>query len=231
MTTIPIVALDVPSQDAALDLVDQLGGSCRFYKIGAELFTACGPSVVRAVLARGADVFLDLKYHDIPNTVAGAVARASALGVRLLTVHASGGAAMLRSAVDAAGDPERCAVLAVTLLTSLRGSEVAAVWGRDRSLRVADEVMRLAEMASECGAAGIVCSGNEAAGVKRRFGSSLSVLIPGIRMPGGATHDQARTSTPADAVAAGADYVVVGRAVTAAGDRRAAMREMMAQLA
>ena len=231
MTPIPIVALDVPTQRAALALVEQLGESCHFYKVGAELFTACGPSVVREVQARGADVFLDLKYHDIPNTVAGAVRSAAALGVRLLTVHASGGAAMLRSAVAAAGDQERCAVFAVTLLTSLEVAEVAALWGRDASLSTDDEVMRLAEIARDSGAAGVVCSGREAASVKRRFGSSLGVLIPGIRIAGGATHDQARTSTPADAVAAGADYVVVGRAVTGAADRRTAMREMTSQLA
>ena len=230
MTPIPIVALDVPDQGSALRLVDQLGDACRFYKIGAELFTGSGPSVVREVQARGADVFLDLKYHDIPNTVAGAVRRAAELGVRLLTVHASGGATMLQAAVAAAGDPSRCAVFAVTLLTSLEGQEVARIWGRDQSLRVADEVMRLAELASETGATGVVCGGKEAACVKQRFGSSLSVLIPGLRMPGGPAHDQARVSTPGEAVAAGADYVVVGRAVTAAEDRRAAMREMMAQL-
>ena len=231
MTPIPIVALDVPSQEAALRLVDQLGESCRFYKIGAELFTASGPSVVREVRARGADVFLDLKYHDIPNTVAGAVSRAADLDVRLLTVHASGGATMLKAAVEAAGDQTRCAVLVVTLLTSLKSDEVAAVWGRDRSLRIAEEVLRLADLASETCAAGVVCSGKEAGDVKQRFGSSLSVLIPGVRMAGGAAYDQARVSTPADAVAAGADFVVVGRAVTAAEDRRAAMREMLVQLA
>jgi len=230
MTPIPIVALDVPGQEAALRLVDQLGASCRFYKIGAELFTGAGPAVVREVRARGAEVFLDLKYHDIPNTVAGAVRRAAELGVRLLTVHASGGPTMLKAAVEAAGDPTGCAVLAVTLLTSLESEEVAAVWGRDRSLRIADEVLRLAELAGETGAAGVVCGGKEAGRVKQRFGSSLSVLIPGIRMAGGPAHDQARVSTPADAVAARADYVVLGRAVTAAEDRRAAMREMLVQL-
>jgi orotidine-5'-phosphate decarboxylase len=230
MTPIPIVALDVPSQEAALGLVDQLGESCHFYKIGAELFTGSGPSVVREIRARGADVFLDLKYHDIPNTVAGAVRRAADLGVRLLTVHASGGTTMLKAAVEAAGDPTRCAVLAVTLLTSLEGEEIAAVWGRDRSLRIADEVLRLAELAGETRAAGVVCGGKEATRVKQRFGSSLSILIPGIRMAGSPTHDQARVSTPADVVAVGADYVVVGRAVTAADDRRAAMREMLVQL-
>jgi len=230
MTPIPIVALDVPGQEVALRLVDQLGASCRFYKIGAELFTGAGPAVVREVRARGAEVFLDLKYHDIPNTVAGAVRRAAELGVRLLTVHASGGPTMLKAAVEAAGDPTGCAVLAVTLLTSLESEEVAAVWGRDRSLRIADEVLRLAELAGETGAAGVVCGGKEAGRVKQRFGSSLSVLIPGIRMAGGPAHDQTRISTPADAVAARADYVVLGRAVTAAEDRRAAMREMLVQL-
>jgi orotidine-5'-phosphate decarboxylase len=121
-------------------------------------------------------------------------------------------------------------VLAVTVLTSFEGPEVATVWGRDGALRLEDEVMRLAEMASESGAAGVVCSAKEASAVKSRFGSSLAVLIPGIRLAGGATHDQARTATPADAASAGADYVVVGRAVTAARDRRAAMREIRAQL-
>ena len=228
--TIPIVALDFATQGSALALVDQLGETCRFYKIGAELFTACGPTVVRSVQDRGAEIFLDLKYHDIPNTVAGAVRRAADLGARLLTVHASGGPEMLSAAVAAAGNPEHCGVLAVTVLTSLASEEVGSIWGRG-PVNVADEVVRLGEMARQAGAAGIVCSGREAAAVKRRFGSSLLVLIPGIRMDGGATHDQARASTPADAVAAGADYVVVGRAVTAAADRRVAMREMMAQLA
>ncbi|HZI42622.1 MAG TPA: orotidine-5'-phosphate decarboxylase [Gemmatimonadaceae bacterium] len=230
MTPIPIVALDVPNQETALALVDELGDACRFYKVGAELFTASGPKVVREVRARGADVFLDLKYHDIPNTVAGGVRRAAELGVRLLTVHASGGGPMLEAAVKAVGDQERCAVLAVTLLTSLDRETVAAVWGRDTSLDMSEEVMRLAELATEKGVAGVVCGGHEAACVKRRYGASLAVLIPGIRMVGGAPHDQARSSTPADAVAAGADYVVVGRAVTAAADRASAMRELMAQL-
>jgi orotidine-5'-phosphate decarboxylase len=231
MTVVPIVALDVADQDAALAIVDQLRESCRFYKVGSELFTACGPSVVREVQARGAQIFLDLKYHDIPNTVAGAVRRAAALGVRLLTAHASGGREMLRAAVEAAGDPRRCGVLAVTVLTSLDGATVGALWGRGGPVRIADEVLRLAEVALDAGATGVVCSGREAAAVKTRFGSALSVLIPGIRMPGGESHDQARVSTPADAVAAGADYVVVGRAITAAPDRRAALGEMLALLA
>ena len=230
MSTIPIIALDVASQEAALAIVDQLGESCRFYKIGSELFTACGPSVVREVQARGAKIFLDLKYHDIPTTVAGSVRRAASLGVRLLTVHASGGVAMLRAAVDAAGEVDGCSVLAVTVLTSLDAPTLGLNWGRGGAVRIVDEVLRLAELAHEARTHGVVCGGSEARAVKARFGSGLSVLIPGIRMAGGASHDQARVSTPSEAVAAGADYIVVGRAITAASDRRAAMREMLVQL-
>ena len=227
---IPIIALDVPTSEAALSIVERLGDDCRFYKIGNELFTACGPQVVRDVLARGAEVFLDLKFHDIPNTVAGAVRNAASLGARLVTVHAIGGAAMLRAAVEAAGSAQRCAVLAVTVLTSLTDAEVGTLWGRGTQLRLSDEVLRLAELARDAGAAGVVCSGREARSVKDRFGSSLAVLIPGIRLPGGATHDQSRTSTPSEAAASGADYVVVGRAVTASQDPRAALREIATQL-
>ena len=228
MITAPtlIVALDVSTAQAALALVDDLGEACRFYKTGAELFTACGPSVVREVQARGAAVFLDLKYHDIPNTVAGSVRAAAAMGVRLLSVHAAGGAAMLRAAVDASGDPSRCGVLAVTILTSLGAAEIAALWSRDAALSMTDEVMRLAEVARESGAFGVVCSGKEAAQVKARFGSSLSVLIPGVRSEGGAMHDQARISTPAEAAAAGADYIVVGRAISGAPDKTAALERI-----
>jgi orotidine-5'-phosphate decarboxylase len=229
-TPIPIVALDVGSAEAALSIVHHLGDYCRFYKIGSELFTACGPQVVREVRAQGADVFLDLKFHDIPNTVAGAVRSAASLGVRLMTVHAAGGAAMLRAAATAARDAGDCRILAVTLLTSLTDTDVASVWGRDIGLRVADEVERLAQLAQENGAAGIVCSGREASAVKGRFGSSLAVLIPGIRLPGGAPHDQSRPATPAEAAATGADFVVVGRAVTSAADPAGAMREISAQL-
>ncbi len=230
MTTTPIVALDVSTSKAALDLVDDLGEACRFFKVGAELFTASGPSVIREVQARAAEVFLDLKYHDIPNTVAGGVRAAAALGVRLLTVHAVGGPAMLRAAVDGAGDQGRCGVLAVTILTSLGAAEVASSWRRDPGLCIEDEVIRLAEIAKEAGVFGVVCSGKEAGSVKQRFGSSLAVLVPGVRSEGGAMHDQARVSTPAEAAAAGADYIVVGRAITGAPDRRAALRQIREQL-
>lgn len=230
MSTTPIIALDTGDSATALALVDQLEGLCDFYKIGGELFTASGPTIVREVRARHAEVFLDLKFHDIPNTVAGAVRGAASLGVRLLTVHAVGGLAMIRAAVEAAGDPSRCAVMAVTVLTSLAGAEVASIWGRPADLAVESEVARLAQLSREAGAAGVVCSGREARMVKERFGGSLRVLIPGVRLPGAATHDQSRTSTPEEAAATGADYVVIGRAVTAAADRRRAMQEIAARL-
>ena len=225
--TTPIVPLDVPTAADALELVDYLGDTCRFYKVGNELFTAAGPGMVHELRSRGKDVFLDLKFHDIPNTVAGGVRNAVALGARLLTVHATGGAAMLRAAVEAAGS--RCGVLAVTVLTSLTSEEVGQAWGR-ADVSVADEVLRLAELAASCGAHGIVCSGKEAGLVRERFGDRLAVLVPGVRAAGGATQDQARVVTPQQAVASGARYIIAGRMITAAADRRAAMQRLLAEL-
>jgi orotidine-5'-phosphate decarboxylase len=229
MTT-PIIALDFPTAEAALALVDQLDGLCRFYKVGSELFTAAGPDIVRRLRERGSDVLLDLKFHDIPNTVAGAVRGAASLGVRLITVHASGGGAMLRAAVEAAGDQERCGILAVTVLTSLGAEEVASAWGRGANLDVRTEVLRLASVAQDAGAHGIVCSGQEAGLVRERFGDSLALLVPGVRLAGGATQDQTRVVTPAEALRAGATYVVLGRAVTGASNPAEAMRVVLAQL-
>jgi orotidine-5'-phosphate decarboxylase len=228
MTTEPIVALDVPSMQRALELVDQLGARCRFYKIGLELFTAEGPEVVRRVRDTGADIFLDLKFHDIPNTVAGAVRSAVALGVRLLTVHASGGSAMLAAAQQAAGD--RCGVLAVSVLTSLDAEGLAAAWGRP-AVDVSEEVLRLAGMARDAGAHGLVCAGTEAARVRAAHGDLLALLVPGIRLAGGATHDQARVVTPQAAAEAGARYIVLGRAVTGASDPVVAMDAVRSRLA
>lgn len=230
MKTLPIVALDVRTAREALDIVDRLGDRCRFYKIGNELFTAEGPSIVREVRGRGADVFLDLKFHDIPNTVAGGVRNAAALGARLVTVHATGGAAMLAAAVDAAKGTNTN-VLAVTVLTSLTPAEIAQAWGRDGSLDVRAEVLRLADLVAAAGAHGIVCSGHEAAAVRDRFDGRLATLVPGVRMTGGAVQDQARVVTPRDVVAAGARYVIIGRMVTAAPDMSAAMDEVLGQLA
>lgn len=223
----PIVALDVPGAAEALALVRLLGDGCRFYKIGSELFTREGPAVVRAVRDAGCDVFLDLKFHDIPNTVREAARSAASLGVRLLTVHASGGSEMLRAAVEGAG--ERCGVLGVTILTSLDATALGSAWAR-REVHVEEEVLRLAAMAAEAGAHGIVCSGREAGAVHGAFGDRLALLVPGIRLGGGDSHDQARTATPAAAAAAGARYLVLGRAVTAAPDPVAAMARVRREL-
>ncbi len=229
MRTTPILALDVPAAADAIELVDYLGDRCRFYKVGSELFTAAGPGIVRELRARGCDVFLDLKFHDIPNTVTGGVRAAAAVGARLVTVHATGGRAMLEAAVQAAGAD--CGVLAVTVLTSLNAGEVAAVWGRGSPLDLSAEVMRLAELSASAGAHGLVCSGLEAPAVHGRFGDKLALLVPGVRAADATAHDQARVITPAGAAAAGARYVVIGRMVTAAADRRAAMERVLEDLA
>jgi orotidine-5'-phosphate decarboxylase len=226
--TTPIVPLDVPTGIDALELVEYLGDTCRFYKVGNELFTAAGPAIVQELRHRGKDVFLDLKFHDIPNTVAGGVRNAATLGARLVTVHATGGLPMLKAAVDAAGG--KCGVLAVTVLTSLSGADVQAAWGRTEELDLSSEVMRLAELALEAGAHGIVCSGKEAALVREKFGDQLAILVPGVRPAGGATQDQVRVVTPQEAMAAGARYIIAGRMITAAADRRAAMRRLLAEL-
>jgi orotidine-5'-phosphate decarboxylase len=219
----PIVALDVPDATAAMAIVDRLAGACRFYKVGNELFTAAGPAVVRSLRDAGCDVFLDLKYHDIPTTVEHAARSAADLGVRLLTIHAAGGRPMLERAVAGAG--ASCGILAVTVLTSLTAEQLAEAWGRDR-LDVSAEVLRLSAAARAAGAHGVVCSGREAAAVRARYGDALRILVPGIRLEGGASHDQARVATPAEAAAAGASYLVLGRAITQAEDPVAAMQSV-----
>ena len=230
---IPIVALDVASSEDALRLARTVGSSCRFFKVGSELFTAAGPDVVRALRAKlGAEVFLDLKFHDIPNTVAGAVRSAARLGARLVTVHASGGLPMLEAAQRAAADEAGpgCGVLAVTALTSFEPAVLAAAWGRSDALDMQVEVLRLAALAAEAGLHGMVCSGAEVAAVRARFGDRLAPLVPGIRLAGGAAHDQARVMTPSAAQAAGARYLILGRAVTAADDPARAMERVLAEL-
>ena len=220
MTAIPIVALDFPDVERAMTLVKTLDEKVRFYKVGSELFTSSGADVVQWLRDSGCDVFLDLKFHDIPNTVAGAMRRVAEMGVRLATVHASGGLKMMEAAVDAAG--ANCGVLAVTVLTSLNDASLAEAWGRER-VDVENEVLRLAELARTAGCHGIVCSGQEAQGVTSRHGNALKLLVPGIRLPGDAADDQARIVTPEMAVSSGATYLVLGRAVTAAKDPRKAM--------
>ena len=227
MKTTPIVALDVPSADAAMRVVESLGDRCRFYKIGSELFTAAGPGIVTRVRDAGCDVFLDLKLSDIPNTVRGAARSAAGLGVRLLTVHASGGVPMIEAAVE--GGREATAILAVTVLTSFDDASLAEATGRP-NVMTSGEVARLADLAARAHAHGVVCSGAEAAAVRAKFADALAVLVPGIRMAGSAAHDQRRIVTPAEASAAGARYIVVGRAVTAAPDPREAMELVLGEL-
>ena len=223
-----IVALDVKSNAAALRLVERLGDAVSFYKVGSPLFTRSGPDIVKQLKQAGKRVFLDLKYHDIPNTVSGAVSAAAELGVDLLTIHSSGGAAMIKAARDAAGD-DGPRILAVTVLTSFGGDDAEQVWGKQiNSLR--EEVMRLAQLAADAGAHGVIASPLEAESLKRRHGPDFLVVTPGIRPAGAERGDQVRTATPADALRAGADYLVVGRPVIEAKDPLEIVRQMQEEL-
>ncbi len=224
-----LLALDVPTASDALSMVDRFAGRCDFYKVGLELFTAAGPSLVATLRARGMEVFLDLKLHDIPNTVRQAARQAAAHDVRLLTVHASGGEAMLAAAVDGAG--EQCGVLGVTVLTSLAPAELAEAWGRGPWIDVKAEVLRLAELVDGAGAHGVVCSGAELAAVVQKFEGRLAPLVPGVRPAGSSANDQVRVVTPEAAAALGARYLILGRAVTEASDPLAAWDAIHAAVA
>ncbi len=223
-----IVALDLPDAVRARAMVDRLAGKVGMLKVGSQLFTAAGPDFVRETVARGEKVFLDLKYHDIPHTVAGAVSAASQLGVSLMTVHALGGAEMLQAAVGAM-PAMGVRLLAVTILTSHDDDSLGAV-GMAGSL--AESVRRLARLALDAGADGVIASPQEVALVREVCGPDFLIVTPGIRPAGSARGDQARAATPAAARAAGADYVVVGRPVLEAADPAAAaaaiVREMSA---
>ena len=219
-----IVALDTPSADEALSLVDRIGGPGDFYKVGLELYTRSGPAVVEELISRDKRVFLDLKLFDIPNTVAGAVRAASELGVDLLTVHGAGGPTMLEAAGEAASSGLR--LLAVTVLTSLTPDEMATVWDREiRSVR--EEVGRLAELARDSGIDGVVASALEASWIRGQLGDKTVIVTPGIRPAGADRGDQERVATPAEAVRAGADYLVVGRPVTQAEDPATALAAVL----
>jgi orotidine-5'-phosphate decarboxylase len=225
------VALDFPSPDEALALVDRLGGEAPLVKVGLELYTRSGPAVVRELRSRGHRVFLDLKLHDIPNTVAGAARAAAELDVELLTVHASGGPSMIRAARDAVkgGGPR---ILAVSVLTSMDRAELSAVRGIDEE--PPEAVLRLVGLALEAGAHGVVASPAEVSPLRARFGPGPLIVTPGIRLPGDDVHDQKRIAGPDEAVRDGSDVLVVGRSVTGAADPREALmrvRSLMAQAA
>ena len=215
-----IVALDVPDRAAALQCVTRLAGRVGYFKLGLEIFTAEGPRLVEEIRYRGERIFLDLKLHDIPNTVAGAVRSACRLGVDMLTVHASGGAAMLRTAVEEAQKaPKTPLILAVTALTSLSVDDVAQL-GIGQNTE--QWVETLATIAHGAGVKGLVASSMELPMLRQKFGDEMRLVIPGIRPAGAATQDQSRTATPGEAIRSGAGYIVVGRPILQAPDPAAA---------
>jgi len=231
-----LIALDVSSAAAALALADTLRGTVGGYKIGSQLFTAEGPSIVRTLTGRGDRVFLDLKFHDIPNTVAGAVDSASHLGAWMMNVHASGGAAMMAAAVEAADRAAaagrvRPLMIAVTVLTSMSGDVLASV-GIDRT--PLGQVVHLATMAKAVGMDGVVASPLETAAIRETCGRDFLIVTPGIRggtaEQTGGRQDQSRTMTPGDAMRAGASYLVIGRPITGAPDPRAAAAAILTSI-
>lgn len=223
-----IVALDVSSASRAREIVASLGEAISIYKIGKQLFTAEGPQVARELIASRRKVFLDLKFHDIPNTVAQAVAEASKLGVSMLTVHALGGSKMLRAAAEAAAAAKNPPlILAVTVLTSLGDEDLSEI---GVSGRVLDQALRLAALARTAGCGGVVASAQEASAIRRQLGTGFAIVTPGVR-PAGETHgDQARVVTPVEAISAGATHLVVGRPIVAALDPPAAARAILQQM-
>jgi orotidine-5'-phosphate decarboxylase len=226
-----IVALDVPGATQARQIVQAIGDAATTYKIGKQLFTAEGPQVVRDLVVSGRKVFLDLKYHDIPNTVAGAVRSAAELGVSMLTVHASGGSKMLKAAVEAASQSSTKAkpmVLAVTVLTSLSDSDLLEL---GIAGNVLSQVLRLAALARAAGCGGVVASAQEARELRRALGEGFAIVTPGVRPAGASAGDQARVVTPKDAIAAGATYLVVGRPILEAPDPAKAAQQIANEIA
>ena len=225
-----IVALDFSSESEALGLLDRLDPArCRI-KVGKELFTACGPQLLRSIHQRGFEIFLDLKFHDIPNTVAGAVRAAADMpGVWMLNVHASGGRAMLEAAAAAASSSagRRPLVIGVTVLTSLDDGDLAELGVRNSA---GEQALALARICREAGLDGVVCSAAEAALLRRELGPEFLLVTPGIRRPQDASGDQKRVVGPATAVAAGADYLVVGRPIARAEDPGLALQTFNAEI-
>jgi len=227
-----ITALDVPDADTAVQLARDLGDRGRFVKVGLELYSAAGPDVLRRLQQTGKDVFLDLKYHDIPNTVAGAAGVAAALGAAMITIHAAAGRQALAAAATAlarTGDPAtRPALLAVTVLTSLNDAELAEVAPSADSLT--ERIVRLATLAVACGCDGIVCAAADLDFVRQAIGPEPLVVTPGIRPATASLDDQKRVATPAAAMAAGADFLVIGRPITQAANPAAALQALSREI-
>jgi orotidine-5'-phosphate decarboxylase len=225
-----IVALDVSSRAEALHLVKELKDLCEMFKVGSQLFMAAGPAIAREIVDLGGRVFLDLKFHDIPNSITQAAVEAGKLGVSMMTVHASGGRVMLQSVIRALGQKfgaSRPMVVAVTVLTSLDLNSLSELGFRDS---VDQEVQRLAMLAQDCGMDGVVCSPREIAMLRPVVHTRFKLVTPGIRLPDQTIHDQRRTATPGDAIAAGADYIVLGRAITEQRDPQAALQRILRSL-
>jgi len=227
-----IIALDVPDTDRALRLIDSIadhGEPPALCKIGLELFTAEGPSVVKAVKARGCEVFLDLKIHDIPNTVAHAIRSAAGLGVAMTTIHAVGGPVMMEAAtkaVEASGNSDLL-ILAVTVLTSMDSDQLSST---GINVEPKEQVLRLAGLAAKAGIGGIVCSPLEISAIRESFDEKLRIVTPGVRPIWAAAGDQKRVMTPAEAVAAGSDWLVIGRPITASENPKEAYAKVVAEL-
>ena len=227
-----IIALDVPDTDGALRLIDSIadhGEPPALCKIGLELFTAEGPSVVKAVKARGCEVFLDLKFHDIPNTVAHAIRSAAGLGVAMTTIHAVGGPVMMEAAakaVEASGNSDLL-ILAVTVLTSMDSDQLSST---GINVEPKEQVLRLVGLASKAGIGGIVCSPLEISAIRESFDEKLRIVTPGVRPIWAAEGDQKRVMTPAEAVAAGSDWLVIGRPITASENPKEAYAKVVAEL-
>jgi orotidine-5'-phosphate decarboxylase len=222
-----IIALDVSSAAAARQIVAAVGDSALTYKVGMQLYTAEGPSVVRDLVSSGRRVFLDLKYHDIPNTVGAAVKEAAGLGASMLTVHALGGRKMLRAAVEAGKSAPEMLILAVTVLTSMDENDLDKI-GIQAS--TTEQVSRLAALALADGCHGVIASAREAATLRAELGIDFALVTPGVRPAGSGHADQVRVVTPAEAVAAGASHIVVGRPITEAADPAAEARAILGQI-
>lgn len=227
MTTKLIVALDFPNKQSTMQLVDQLDPELCRLKVGKELFTRCGPDVVKTLVTKGYDVFLDLKFHDIPNTVACACQAAAELGVWMLNVHSMGGRAMMEAARDALQGDGSPMLIAVTLLTSNDKDDLVSLGIQKSPLEF---VIQQARMAHDAGLKGVVCSAQEAAALKQQLGKDFKLVTPGVRLHSHNGDDQKRVATPEQAIKNGADYLVIGRPITGSSDPCKVLRTILSEM-